>query len=175
MNATSANSNVSSGRSEGEFTEKTKRIIADRAGHVCSRPHCRVAPRGPHSESDKAANIGVAAHISGAAPKSARWDEGLLKAERKAPENGVWLCWPRSVRIDVDENRFSPALLRAWFGAAVNDQEWLLSAARAPIATGGTVACSGEIWSSDGVLAAIGGSTLLCMPSERRPDGRGKT
>ncbi|MFK8024471.1 MAG: acyl-CoA thioesterase [Ilumatobacter sp.] len=49
---------------------------------------------------------------------------------------------------------------------------WLFSDARAPVAANGLVAHAGEIWAADGRIVATGGSTLLCRPVARRPDGR---
>jgi len=49
--------------------------------------------------------------------------------------------------------------------------EWMLSRATAPVARNGLVACTAELWSDDQKqLIATGGSTLLCLPSARRPD-----
>jgi len=42
--------------------------------------------------------------------------------------------------------------------------EWLLCESISPIADGGLMAATGRVWSSDGVLLASGGQSMLCRP-----------
>lgn len=63
-------------------------------------------------------NIGVAAHITAAAPKGPRYDESLTKEEREGIDNGLWLCWNCSQLIDKDPADFPVELLREWKGEA---------------------------------------------------------
>ncbi len=70
-------------------------------------------------------------------------------------------------------DHFAPTIeVSCRFLGSTHDDAWLLSEARAPVARDGLVAHTGEIWTSDGRLVATGGSTLLCRPAARRPDGR---
>src|SRR5262249_20791802 len=69
---------------------------------------------GPSSEPEKAVNIGVAAHITAAAPGGPRYDPSLTSEERKSLENGIWLCQTCSVRIDRDAAKYTTELLREW-------------------------------------------------------------
>jgi acyl-CoA thioesterase len=66
---------------------------------------------------------------------------------------------------------FAPTIEFTARFVGVRGSEWLLSRARAPVATGGLVAATAELWNDDQTqLVATGGSTLLCLPSSRRPD-----
>jgi hypothetical protein len=57
-----------------EFSKETKEIVAKRVGSRCSNPNCRRPTSGPQTHPRKTVNIGVAAHITAAAPGGARYD-----------------------------------------------------------------------------------------------------
>jgi acyl-CoA thioesterase II len=80
--------------------------------------------------------------------------------------------WPSAVRAHLGElDHFAPTIeVTARFVGSTVDDPWLLSDARAPVATGGLIAGVGRIWTRDRRLVALGGSTLLCRPAARRPD-----
>ncbi len=80
--------------------------------------------------------------------------------------------WPSACRAHLgDLEHFAPTIeLTARFIGSTTDEPWLLSEAGAPVATGGLVAATGQIWTRDRELVALGGSTLLCRPAARRPD-----
>lgn len=82
--------------------------------------------------------------------------------------------WGAATRPHVGVlDHFAPTIeVSCRFLGATTDDPWLLSEARAPVARDGLVAHVGEIWTPDGRLVATGGSTLLCRPAARRPDGR---
>lgn len=97
-----------------------------------------------------------------------------------------WLDACRSlVVLDIDSwgsatrahsgslNHFAPTIeLSVRFIGDARGQPWLFSDASSPVATNGLVAHTGTIWTPDERLIATGGSTLLCRPAARRPDGR---
>lgn len=64
----------------------------------------------------KSVNVGQAAHITAAAPGpgAKRYDPTLTKEERRAANNGIWLCQLCAKLIDTDEARFTVYLLREW-------------------------------------------------------------
>src|SRR2546427_12337656 len=97
-----------------DFTEDVKRTLAARAGSVCSNPDCRALTSGPQVDSTKALNVGVAAHITGAAEGGERYDATLTPKERSHPGNGIWLCQTCAKLVDNDPSRFTEKLLRAW-------------------------------------------------------------
>jgi acyl-CoA thioesterase len=80
--------------------------------------------------------------------------------------------WPSACRAHLgDLEHFAPTIeVTARFIGSTVDEPWLLSEARAPVATDGLVAGTGQIWTRDRRLVALGGSTLLCRPAARRPD-----
>lgn len=98
-----------------EFTEATKRLIADRAGHQCSFPTCnrQTTTAGPDTASRS--SIGVAAHIYSAAPGGPRGQGGLSEDELRQPENGIWLCSDHSRVVDGNDGRpFTPETLLSY-------------------------------------------------------------
>ncbi len=97
-----------------DFSDRTKQILAKRAGQVCSNPACRKGTSGPHSDNDKALNLGEAAHIRGARKGSARYVAAMTDQDRGAIANGIWLCIECARRIDLDEADFPSERLISW-------------------------------------------------------------
>jgi hypothetical protein len=97
-----------------DFTEETKRNLAARTGQSCSNPDCRASTSGPQSVSPKALNIGVAGHITAAAPGGPRYDPALTSEQRCHQDNGIWLCQNCGKLVDNDEARYDSPLLRTW-------------------------------------------------------------
>jgi energy-coupling factor transporter ATP-binding protein EcfA2 len=97
-----------------DFSPKTIETLAKRVGYRCSNPHCPKWTIGPHTELTKTVNIGVAAHITAAAPGGKRYDASLSSEQRKSIKNGVWLCQSCSKLIDSDEQQYPVDLLRSW-------------------------------------------------------------
>ena len=103
-----------------EFSESTKVILALRVSYRCSNPDCDRPTTGPHSIPTRAIRIGVASHISGAAPGSARYDSLMVPEQRKNISNGIWLCQSCSRLIDTDEQKYPVELLLHWKSGAEN-------------------------------------------------------
>ena len=101
----------------------------------------------------------------------ARFDDPWVDACRSLVLIDVG-SWPVAVLPHIGElDYFAPTTeVTARFIGDGRDDEWLESWAWAPRATGGLIGARGEIWSRDGRLIAMGGSTLLCRPAARRPD-----
>lgn len=97
-----------------DFSEEVKRILANRVGHECSNPDCRALTSGPQSDSAKALNVGVAAHITDASQGGPRFNPSLSSEQRCHADNGIWLCQNCAKLVDNDVVRYSEALLRAW-------------------------------------------------------------
>lgn len=97
-----------------EFIEEVKRTIAARVGNICSNPQCNAVTSGPQDTPEKALNVGVAAHITGAAPAGPRYNASLSPKERRHPDNGIWLCQTCSKLVDNDVPQFPEQVLRAW-------------------------------------------------------------
>lgn len=94
-----------------DFTEKVKVTLAMRAGMKCSL--CGKSTSGPHSNPEKALNIGVAAHISAAATGGPRFDESMQSSLRRSQANGIWLCQNCAKLVDSDESIYTIDMLKA--------------------------------------------------------------
>ncbi|MER8858983.1 hypothetical protein NKI09_15170 [Mesorhizobium sp. M0757] len=88
-----------------------------RVGMKCSNPDCRLPTAGPDAE-DGATNTGVAAHITAASPRGARYDASMTPEQRSAITNGIWLCQSHAKLIDDDELTYTPAVLHVWKSTA---------------------------------------------------------
>jgi hypothetical protein len=97
-----------------EFGLNTKRVLADRVGHVCSNPDCRVPTSGPRLESDRAVMAGDAGHITAAALNGPRFDPTLTTAQRRHADNGIWLCVTCARIVDHDKSRYTVDQLQQW-------------------------------------------------------------
>ncbi len=101
------------------FSEKTKRTLAERVGLRCSSPGCERPTHGPSLCDTDRVNIGVAAHITSASAGTKekpgpRYDPLLTSAKRKDITNGIWLCQNCAKLIDSDIKSFPVALLLQW-------------------------------------------------------------
>lgn len=97
-----------------KFSKKVIETLAKRAANTCSNPDCRAITTGPAKELDRSINVGEAAHIYGARPKSARFDEEMTAAERSDITNAIWLCRNCHKIVDNDPTEYPAALLFEW-------------------------------------------------------------
>src|SRR5215470_11337313 len=97
-----------------DFTEEVKRNLAARVNYLCSNPECCAQTAGPREDSARSVNIGVAAHITSAAPGGPRYNRLLSAEQRCHSDNGIWLCQNCAKMIDNDVLRFTETLLRTW-------------------------------------------------------------
>jgi WD40 repeat protein len=98
-----------------DFPQPVINALSRRSGQHCSNPHCGRLTSGPKPSSDLGfINVGVAAHITAAAPGGKRYDSSLTVEERTSPRNGIWLCQTCAKLIDSDEISYSIAVLREW-------------------------------------------------------------
>lgn len=100
--------------SRDDFTQKTKDLLAKRVSYRCSNPGCERITVGANSSNEKFTNIGVASHISAAAPGGPRYNSELTREERISSENGIWLCQTCSVLVDKDPLKYPIELLKKW-------------------------------------------------------------
>ncbi|RZT38399.1 hypothetical protein EV147_2866 [Cupriavidus agavae] len=97
-----------------EFSPRTKETLAKRVGQRCSNPDCRRATSGPHEESCRAVNIGVASHITAAAVCGPRYENSLSPSQRAGISNGIWLCQVCAKLVDSDVMRYTSEVLYSW-------------------------------------------------------------
>lgn len=101
-----------------DFPGAIKQKLAARAGHKCSNPSCRAPTSGPQLAEEGAVNVGVAAHISGAAFGGPRYNPTLTTTERCSIRNGIWLCQNCAKHVDNDERGYPETLLLDWKASA---------------------------------------------------------
>lgn len=106
--------NASTTSTRDDFPESTKRALTARVNSRCSNPDCGAPTSGPQVEPAKALNVGVAAHIAGAAPGGPRYDSTMTAEQRADIANGVWLCQTCAKLVDNDQARFNSAVLQGW-------------------------------------------------------------
>lgn len=97
-----------------DFTEATKKLLAERVGYICSNPFCRRVTVGPQIGGEKTVNIGEAAHICAASPGGKRYDPEMTSDKRKSVDNGIWMCRTHAALIDRDEKYFTVEMLKKW-------------------------------------------------------------
>ena len=96
------------------FSRQEVEILAKRAGYRCSNPSCRKYTCGPHSDDNRAVNLGEAAHIVGASWRGPRGSAELCTEERGGIENSIWLCRICHKRIDDEPDQFTAKVLLQW-------------------------------------------------------------
>lgn len=97
-----------------DFNQPVKEALAKRVAYRCSNPACRSLTTGPHSESTRFVNVGVASHITAASAGGPRFDARLSHLERSSIENGIWLCQLCAKLIDSDDVRYAVDTLSGW-------------------------------------------------------------
>jgi tetratricopeptide (TPR) repeat protein len=110
---------MSTGRDN--FSEKTKKLLADRVGWYCSFPSCGQGTLGPSNVNpEQRINNGIAAHISAASENGPRYNSLMTPEERKHADNGIWMCRNHGNLIDADFDNYSVATLKQWKLSAEN-------------------------------------------------------
>lgn len=97
-----------------DFSKPVIRKLRDRVAHRCSNPSCRVPTSAPGQNVSQVTNIGIAAHIHAASPEGPRYSPEMSSEERKAFENGIWLCSNCSIKIDRSPSDYPSSLLKSW-------------------------------------------------------------
>lgn len=96
------------------FARPVVDALAKRVGQRCSNPLCRSATSGPAATADKATIVGVAAHITAAAPGGPRYDATMDPKERASAVNGIWLCQRCGRLVDVAVATYPTQTLQTW-------------------------------------------------------------
>lgn len=98
----------SRGRSEHDFSPKTKREIRERAGGLCCDPSCL------RTTSVVDSGMGDAAHIYSASSDGPRGHGGLTKEELIHSSNGIWLCKNHHKLVDPKNKPLEASTLYEW-------------------------------------------------------------
>ena len=91
-----------------------------RVGWLCSAPCCRRHTVGSNSDGSGEVDVGVAAHITAAAPGGPRYDTSLTSEQRKSAANGIWLCAVHARVVDSDP-KYTVQVLHQWKADAQSD------------------------------------------------------
>ncbi len=83
-----------------DFSDSTKKLVADRAGNECSFPTCDHRTTASEALPGLVSRSGKASHIYSAAENGPRGRGGLTEEELKSPENCIWLCSNHATIID---------------------------------------------------------------------------
>ncbi|ADJ26470.1 hypothetical protein Dehly_1176 [Dehalogenimonas lykanthroporepellens BL-DC-9] len=97
-----------------DFSLPTKELLAKRVAYRCSNPACRHVTSGPQTDTTKAVNIGVAAHITAASEGGPRFDPAMTSDDRQGTGNGIWLCQSCAKLVDNDPIRYAVDVLQLW-------------------------------------------------------------
>ena len=97
-----------------DFSDATRKLLADRVGHRCSNPGCRRPTVGPHSDEGKKMSCGEAAHIRAASPGGKRYDPNMSDQARVSAANGLWLCATCHTLVDSDASLYTVEQLEGW-------------------------------------------------------------
>lgn len=95
------------------FDKNTIVKTAAKVGYRCCFPGCNKFCSAS-SHDDKLINIGVACHITAAAPGGPRYDANITPEERKNGDNLIWMCQTHSKIIDSDSERYTVEVLRSY-------------------------------------------------------------
>ena len=96
------------------FSKQTVLEIAKGVGFRCSNPDCMRATVAANEAQDDTLTIADAAHICGASQGGPRYDETQTSPQRRAKENGIWLCKVCARLIDLDTAKYTVDVLRKW-------------------------------------------------------------
>src|SRR6266404_590583 len=110
-------------KNRDEFTPATKRKIEKQASGHCSNPTCRRLTHAVSSDGQREIDIGQASHICAAAPGGPRYDPNMTREERRAADNGIWLCDVCGRAVDSYDPKFSVELLHEW-KKKTNEDSW---------------------------------------------------
>ena len=97
-----------------DFSKQTITEIAKGVGYRCSNPECSRPTVGSNAAQDGIITIGVAAHICAASAGGPRYNPAQTREERRAKENGIWLCQSCGWLVDADEKKFTVEILIGW-------------------------------------------------------------
>lgn len=155
-----------------DFPEKVKLVLAQRVGSRCSHPECRALTTGPHTEADKRVSVGVAAHITAAAPGGPRYKANLTPEDRTSADNGIWMCQTHGTLVDRDAERYPESLLREWKTEAERRAEGEIGKTATPGSTPSRLAdkrleVSQEAWQR--IIKAVGTAQKRFGPGREVP------
>jgi len=102
-------------RRENDFSDATKRTLAERVAWRCSFAGCGIITVGPDPNNlEKRRTTGKAAHIIAASSKGPRGNDLITSDSLKHISNGIWMCDIHAGLIDSAARNYSEETLRKW-------------------------------------------------------------
>lgn len=131
------------------FSKQTVIEIAKGVGWRCSNPDCMRATVAANEAEDGTLIIADAAHICAASPDGPRYDETQTTTQRRAKENGIWLCKVCARLVDLDPAKYTDDVLRKWKRDAQKRALLEMLAPRVPAPSGEAVRIEALIAEAD--------------------------
>ena len=97
-----------------DFPPAVKSALALTANHRCVRPGCGTLTHAYHAASGRFMNLGIAAHDVPASRYGPRADDCVSIEQRRAYENGAWLCRTCAVTVDLLPTYFPVGTITSW-------------------------------------------------------------
>jgi hypothetical protein len=146
------------------FAKDVIDTLSKRVACRCSNPDCHRITAGPNSDAGSWVNIGVAAHITSAAPGGPRYDPIITSEQRRAIHNGIWLCQSCAKLVDSDVDKYTVEVLQGWKALAEAETEQLLVSGRTPAPMGAAIAVSQPIFIGTLAFCIVGDRRLPMVP-----------
>ena len=97
-----------------KFPERVKEGLRLEVGGYCSVPFCGILAQTYDGSRRRYTLTGDAAHICGARPTAARYDQLAQGADRHGEDNGIWLCAVCHRMVDNSAELFPAETLYEW-------------------------------------------------------------
>ncbi|MEZ4784814.1 MAG: hypothetical protein R3F28_12160 [Candidatus Kapaibacterium sp.] len=97
-----------------DFSQKTKDKIIRESGLLCNNPECGIIVSLGETEAKTGSIIGEIAHIEGAEPTAARYNEKQTDSERSSHNNAILLCANCHAKVDRQPELYPVDLLNSW-------------------------------------------------------------
>jgi hypothetical protein len=117
------------------FSKQTVIEIAKGVGWRCSNPDCMRPTVAANEAHDDTLIIADAAHICAASQEGPRYDPTQTPAQRRAKENGIWLCKVCARLVDLDPAKYTVDVLLKWKRDAQDRARHAMLAPRLPAPT----------------------------------------
>ena len=155
-----------------DFSQATINLLTRRVASRCSNQACRCITTGPHTDPNKAMNVGVAAHITAASVGGPRYDASITPAERRDAANGIWLCQRCAKLVDNDEVRYPKDMLLQWRSEAEEAARVELETGQPPVIDQTNIQFSVDNWTIWRERGNLPGDSIVFITGWGRGDLR---
>lgn len=106
--------------SRANFPQSTKNALAFAANFRCVRPGCGRLTHAFNPKTETFQHVGAASHDIAASDFGPRPSDDLTPEQKKAYENGAWLCRQCATTVDVFEHDFHAGTISGWQTSATD-------------------------------------------------------